>query len=210
MTGENVNPIPNALTVLRLIAGVAMFLLLAGAAGGIPFFSTYLSPETQFASQRWAFYFFVVGALTDLLDGFLARKLNAESTWGAILDPIADKILVCGTILGLFAFNIADPVIGLPCAVILFREFAVSALREAAAEKGVRVEVSLLAKAKTTIQLVALGALLLAGSWGAFNFEPLLYTAVLTIAYILICVAAIVTVWTGIAYFVAARKDLSL
>ncbi|CAL4868685.1 MULTISPECIES: CDP-diacylglycerol--glycerol-3-phosphate 3-phosphatidyltransferase [Asticcacaulis] len=208
MTGEKVNPIPNILTMLRLVFGVLMFLLLAGSAGGIPFFSTYLAPDDMFAMQRWAFYAFVIASVTDFFDGMLARKLNAESAWGAILDPIADKILVCGTILGLFAFNIADPVIGLPCALILFREFAVSALREAAAGKGFKVPVSFLAKAKTTIQLIALGALLLAGSWAAFNLPPVWYSPVQSIAYILICVAAIVTLWTGIAYFIAAKKDI--
>ncbi len=208
MTGEKVNPIPNILTSLRLVFGVVMFLLLAGAAGGIPFFSAYLPPDTQFAMQRWAFYAFVIASITDFFDGMLARKLHAESRWGAILDPIADKILVCGTILGLFAFNIADPVIGLPCALILFREFAVSALREAAAAKGFKVQVSLLAKAKTTIQLIALGFLLLSGSWAAFNLPPQYYSGMLGFSYILICVAAIVTLWTGLAYFIAARKDL--
>jgi CDP-diacylglycerol--glycerol-3-phosphate 3-phosphatidyltransferase len=128
MTGEKVNPIPNILTMIRLIGGLVMFLLLAGGTGGIPFFSAYLSPDTQFALQRWALYMFVIAALTDFFDGFLARKLHAESRWGAILDPIADKILVCGTILGLFALNTGDPVFALPSALILFREFAVSAL----------------------------------------------------------------------------------
>ncbi|MGA9658596.1 MAG: CDP-diacylglycerol--glycerol-3-phosphate 3-phosphatidyltransferase [Asticcacaulis sp.] len=207
MTGENVNPIPNILTMIRLLLGVIMFLLLAGAAGGIPFFSNYLQPDDIFRMQRWAFYAFVLASSTDFLDGWLARKLNAVSAWGAILDPIADKILVCGTILGLFAFNIADPVMGLPCALILFREFAVSALREAAADKGFKVPVSLLAKIKTTIQLVALGALLLAGSWSAFNFPPQYYSPVLALSYVLILVAAFASLWTGAAYFIAARKS---
>jgi len=208
MTGENVNPIPNILTMIRLLFGMLMFLLLAGAAGGIPFFSVMLTADTLYMMQRWAFYAFVIAAVTDFFDGYLARKLHAESTWGAILDPIADKILVCGTILGIFAFNIADPVLGLPCALILFREFAVSALREAAAGKGFRVQVSLMAKAKTTLQMVALGALLLSGSWGAFGFPPQYFTPVTNLSYILIIIAAIASVWTGIAYFVAARKEL--
>jgi len=208
MTGEKVNPIPNILTMIRLIGGLVMFLLLAGGTGGIPFFSAYLSPDTQFALQRWALYMFVIAALTDFFDGFLARKLHAESRWGAILDPIADKILVCGTILGLFALNTGDPVFALPSALILFREFAVSALREAAAAREVKIEVSLLAKAKTTIQLVALGVMLLAESWAAFNFDAGHARMVFFTGYTLLWVAAIVSVWTGAAYFIQARKDI--
>jgi CDP-diacylglycerol--glycerol-3-phosphate 3-phosphatidyltransferase len=208
MTGEKVNPIPNILTMIRLIGGLVMFLLLAGGTGGIPFFSAYLSPDTQFALQRWALYMFVIAAVTDFFDGFLARRLHAESRWGAILDPIADKILVCGTILGLFALNTGDPVFALPSALILFREFAVSALREAAATREVRIEVSLLAKAKTTVQLVALGVMLLAESWAAFNFDAANAQMVFYTGYTLLWVAAIVSVWTGAAYFIQARKDI--
>ncbi len=208
MTGEKVNPIPNILTMIRLVGGLVMFLLLAGGTGGIPFFSAYLSPDTQFALQRWALYMFVIASVTDFFDGFLARKLHAESRWGAILDPIADKILVCGTILGLFALNTGDPVFALPSALILFREFAVSALREAAASREVKIQVSLLAKAKTTIQLVALGVMLLAESWAAFNFDASNASTVFFTGYTLLWVAAIVSVWTGAAYFIQARKDI--
>lgn len=88
------NPIPNILTGVRLIAGVVMFLMLAGAMGGVPILSAYLSPADQFALQRMAFVIFVVAASTDWVDGWLARRWHAESRWGAILDPIADKVLV--------------------------------------------------------------------------------------------------------------------
>lgn len=206
MTGEQVNPIPNILTVIRLIAGIVMFCLLAGSVGGVPFLN--VNSEMLFALQRWGFYTFVVAALTDLFDGILARKLNAESQWGAILDPIADKILVCGTILGLFCINTGDPLFALPAAFILFREFAVSALRETAAAKGVKVPVSFLGKAKTAVQLVSLGALLLAQSWSAFNFPPEYATFVFSSAYILLLVAVVVSLWSGLAYFIAARKAM--
>ena len=208
MTGEKVNPIPNILTLIRLVGGVVMFLLLAGGTGGIPFFSAYLSPDTQFALQRWALYMFVIASITDFFDGFLARKLHAESRWGAILDPIADKVLVCGTIIGLFALNTGDPVFALPSALILFREFAVSALREAAAARDVQIKVSFLAKAKTTIQLVALGVMLLAGSWAAFNFDPSFAHTIFYTGYTLLWIAAAVSVWTGAAYFIQARRAI--
>ncbi len=206
MTGEKVNPIPNLLTGVRLVFGVVIFVLLAGMAGGIPFLNA--QSDMLFGMQRWSVYVFVIAALTDLFDGILARKLHAESQLGAILDPIADKILVCGTILGVFAIHSGDPWFALPAAFILFREFAVSALRETAAAKGVKVPVSFLGKIKTTIQLVALGVLLFADAWSAFGLAPDGSTAVLMTGYALVWIAAIISLWTGIAYFIAASKDL--
>ena len=206
MTGENVNPIPNLLTGVRLVFGVVIFILLAGMAGGIPFLNA--QSDMLFSMQRWSVYIFIIAALTDLFDGILARKLHAESQLGAILDPIADKILVCGTILGVFAIHSGDPWFALPSAFILFREFAVSALRETAAAKGVKVPVSFLGKIKTTIQLVALGVLLFADAWSAFGLAPDGSTVVLMTGYALVWIAAIISLWTGIAYFIAAGKDL--
>ena len=95
--------LPNILTSLRLLLGLVMFLCLAGAAGGIPYASDMLTGEQQFQLEKIAFVAFVVAGTTDFLDGWLARKLNAVSVWGAILDPIGDKILICGTILGIAA-----------------------------------------------------------------------------------------------------------
>ena len=206
MTGENVNPIPNILTMIRLIGGVVMFVLLAGSLGGIPLLT--INSDMLYAMQRWGVYVFVVAAFTDLFDGILARQLHAESRWGAILDPIADKILVCGTILGLFCIKTGDPSFALPAAFILFREFAVSALREAAGAKGISVPVSFLGKIKTTVQLVALGVLLLAESWPAFNLPLEYYDLVFVTGNLLLLGAAIISLWTGIAYFIAARKDI--
>ncbi len=208
MTGENVNPIPNILTMIRLIAGLIMFLLLAAVAGGIPLISPMATSEFQFPLMRWAFYAYLIAALTDFLDGYLARKLNAESKWGAILDPIADKILVCGTILGLFAITPGDPIFAVPAALILFREFAVSALREAAGARGISVPVSLAGKFKTGLQLVALGALLLAQSWSAFDFPPEYAEYAFLSANVLLWLAAASSIWSAVGYFAAARKDL--
>lgn len=208
MTGEKANPIPNLLTGLRLVAGMVMFLLLATVAGGVYFVSPMTSDtDTLNSLTRLAFYAFVIAAITDFFDGYLARKMKAETSWGAILDPIADKILVCGTILGLFSLG-PQPEIALPAAIILFREFAVSALREAAAGKNFRIPVSLLAKWKTTFQLVALGAQLLVQSWSAFNLDVSYLTAFNAVAFWLMWAAALITLWTGISYFRAARKSI--
>lgn len=202
--------LPNILTAGRLVLTLFMFLALAAAAGGVPFVSDQLTPDMQFGLQRWAFWAFVVAAVTDFFDGWLARKLNAETIWGAILDPIGDKVLVAGAILGLMSLG-PQPQVALPAALILFREFTVSALREVAAGKGVKLPVTMLAKWKTTLQLVALAAELLVACWAAFNLpaDPEILGPVTMLAHGLMWVAAVVTIITGVQYWEAARKALS-
>lgn len=197
--------LPNLLTGLRLVLALATFFGLAGAA----LLSERLTPATQFALERWAFIAFVVAALTDFLDGALARGLHAESLWGAILDPIADKVLVCGAILGLLALG-PNAAVAIPAALILFREFTVSALREVAAGKGVTLRVTLLAKWKTTLQLVALGAELLVAVWAAFSLpsDPAVLGPATTIAHALLWLAAVITLITGLQYWNEARRKL--
>jgi len=197
--------IPNYLTAARIIAGVLMFLFLAAAAGGAPFIGNQLTQETQLALERWALILFVLACITDFFDGWLARKLNATSVWGVILDPIGDKILICGAILGLGALGVfgTQPEIALPFAVILFREFAVSALREGAAPKGVKIPVTFLAKWKTALQMVAVFAELLVECWGAWGLpsDPDVLGNATTVAHVLLWIAAAITFWTGAEYW---------
>jgi len=202
--------LPNILTAGRLVLTLFMFLALAAVAGGVPWVSDQLTPDMQFGLERWAFWAFVVAAVTDFFDGWLARKLHAESLWGAILDPIGDKVLVCGAVLGLMALN-AQPQIALPAALILFREFTVSALREVAAGKGVRLPVTRLAKWKTTLQLVALTAELIVACWAAFDLpaDPAVQGPFTIFAHGLLWLAAIITIWTGAQYWEGARKALT-
>ena len=198
------NAIPNILTGIRLFGGVVMFLVLAGAMGGVPVLSAYLSPDQQFSLYRTGFWLFVIVAITDFLDGWLARRWNAESRWGAILDPIADKILVCGAAVGLLTSGTGAEVV-IPLGVILFREFAVSALRETIAGR-VELPVTLLAKWKTTLQLVALGAQLLTLVFlGAEDQWIPIFNA---FADFLVWLAAVVTLWTGWQYFTTARRAM--
>ncbi len=198
--------LPNALTLLRLVLSLTMFAALAvigeGLAGGevAPAVGTWLA--------RFAFAAFVVAAATDFLDGWLARRWGVVSLTGAILDPIADKILVCGAILGLLA--IRTPGVLVPGGLILFREFAVSALREVLAPRGIKLPVTFLAKSKTTLQLVALGALMGLSLWPAWRIEvpiAMLWRA-LQAAEMLLALAAVVTLWTGIDYARAAWRAL--
>lgn len=197
--------LPNLLTSARLFLALFTFFGLAGAA----LLSDRLPPSTQFALERWAFWAFVVAAVTDFFDGWLARRLDAVTLWGAILDPIADKVLVCGVILGLLTLG-PNAALAIPAALILFREFTVSALREVAAGKGVMLPVTQLAKWKTTLQLTALGAELLVACWAAFGLpdDPSVLGSATLGAHGLLWLAAVVTLITGAQYWSQAHRAL--
>lgn len=202
-TPHKPNPIPNLLTALRLVAGIVMFLLLAGTLLDASYF---LSGEDQFRIYQIAFWLFVLAAVTDWFDGFLARRWHAESRWGAILDPIADKILVTGAIVGLLASGTTSAVV-IPFGLILFREFAVSALRESLAGR-LQLPVTTLAKWKTTLQLVAIGIHMFMLAWGPTFAEAPWRPQYDLVADALVWLAALVTLWTGWQYFAKAREGL--
>jgi CDP-diacylglycerol--glycerol-3-phosphate 3-phosphatidyltransferase len=198
--------LPNILTVLRLILSLAMFAALVAIGVGLS--GQGVGPQTAVWLARFSVAAFVVAAVSDFFDGWLARRWNVVSVAGAILDPIADKILVCGAILGLLA--IGAPGVLIPGALILFREFAVSALREVLAPKGLKLPVTFLAKAKTTLQLVALGAVMVLMFWPAWRIDARIdqLRTALDAALMLLDVAAAVTLWTGIEYGRAAWRAL--
>src|SRR4051812_8918778 len=202
--------LPNILTSMRLVLALFMFVALAAAAGAVPGLADRLSPPVQFALERWAVYAFVIAAVTDFFDGWLARRLHAESVWGAILDPIGDKVLVCGAVLGLMSLG-PQPMVLLPAGLILFREFTVSALREVGAGEGVKLPVTLLAKWKTTLQLTSLAMELVVAAWGAFSLPEgtPLREGFEWAAHGLFWVAAVVTLITGFQYWEQTRKALS-
>ena len=110
---------------------------------------------------------FVICSFSDFLDGYLARKFNKESSLGKLLDPIADKILLCSTILSIILIT-NDYFIGLMGTLILIREFWVSGLREYTALNNIQgaSDVSYLAKIKTTLQFIAIGSYLFSFSYG--------------------------------------------
>jgi cardiolipin synthase len=203
--------LPNILTGLRLVLCLVNFLALLALAGTIPRLQPLHGPavETVLAIAFWSF---VVAAVTDFFDGWLARRYDAVSTVGAILDPIADKVLVCGALIGLVALGARD--VALPAGLILFREFSVSALREVLAPKGLKLPVTFLAKTKTTLQLLALAMIMGIPLFarfmpGADDIARLnTMRTVMLSAIILLWIAAAVTVWTGIEYGLAARKAL--
>jgi len=201
-----VKQLPNLLTGLRLALALGVFVALATAAQAVP--GLVATPGQQVMLEVAAFAAFVVAAITDFFDGWLARKLDATSVWGAILDPIADKVLVCAVVLGLLVLK-ASAAIVLPAGVILLREFTISALREVTAGRGIGLPVTLLAKWKTTLQLVALGGELLVLGWSGFGLPcGDAQTLVTLAAHILLWLAAAVTLITGAQYLAQARRAL--
>jgi len=152
---------------------------------------------------RWvALAVFISAAVTDILDGYLARSWGQQSSIGRMLDPIADKLLVAASLLMLAAVDTIRGWSLLAAVVILCREILVSGLREYLAELRVSVPVTRLAKWKTTGQLVAVG-FLLAGEAGD---EILPVTT--SIGLTLLWVSAIVTLYTGWDYFRAGLRHV--
>jgi cardiolipin synthase (CMP-forming) len=143
---------------------------------------------------------FIVFALTDWLDGYLARKLNQTSSFGAFLDPVADKFLVCASLLVLVHLGRANVFVAL---IIIGREIAISALREWMAQIGASrsVAVHMLGKVKTTVQMVAIPFLL---------FDGVLFGAIDTRLWgqWLIWAAAILTVWSMVYYLRKALPEI--
>ena len=143
---------------------------------------------------------FVLFALTDWLDGYLARKLNQTSAFGAFLDPVADKILICASLLVLLEQGRVGAVVAL---IIIGREIAISALREWMAHIGASrsVAVHMLGKLKTVAQMVAIPFLLYDGHLFGFIDTRLWGSA-------LMYVAAVLTVWSMIYYLRRAIPEI--
>lgn len=143
---------------------------------------------------------FVVFALTDWLDGYLARKLNQSSAFGAFLDPVADKILVCASLLILVHLTRVDVFVAL---IIIGREIAISALREWMAQIGASksVAVHMIGKIKTVVQMVAIPFLLFDGKLFGIVDTKLWGTW-------LIWVAAVLTIWSMIYYLQKAIPEI--
>jgi cardiolipin synthase len=153
---------------------------------------------------------FIMAAITDMLDGYFARSWGQQSTFGRMLDPIADKLLVSSCLLMLAADDTIRGWSLWAAIVILCREILVSGLREYLAELRVSVPVTRLAKWKTTVQLVAVG-FLLAGSAGDQVFAAVTTLEVPLVTMIgltLLWISALVTLYTGWDYFRAGVRHL--
>ncbi len=145
---------------------------------------------------------FIFAAMTDWLDGYLARSWDQVSKLGSFLDPVADKLMVV-TALILLLSDRSLPYLALPAVVIISREIMVSALREWMAEIGKRKQMAVtrLGKIKTALQMLAIILLLLykPGAWIGFAFS----------GYLLLYLAVFLTLWSMCLYLKAAWRDLS-
>jgi cardiolipin synthase (CMP-forming) len=172
--------LPNTLTVLRilLVPVFALAFMVPGETGRLS-----------------AFAIFCLAGISDALDGLAARKLRARSEFGRMLDPIADKILV-GIALMMLVYNgVLHGIELIPALVILAREILVSGLREFLATVSVSVPVTRVAKMKTVLQMISIGAMILGPS------AEKIWPRAIDLAYALMWVAAALTVYTGFAYF---------
>lgn len=183
--------LPNILTLSRITVSPVIFILLLYRPGRLMSFMSALV--------------FALAAITDFLDGYLARRLNMITSLGKFLDPLADKILVGVALIMLIPLERVQPLI---VALIIMRELLVTGLRVYAINENMIIESSRLAKYKTTFQIVAVIGLLLHYTYdlgpGALNF-PVNFQAVGTI---LLYVALVITLWTGIDYFYRFLKHV--
>ncbi len=175
--------IPNILSFIRLLL--------------IPVFVVIFYLPYDWAKFGSAFVF-VVAALTDWLDGYLARKLDQTTRFGAFIDPVADKVMVA-TALVLVVENYGSIWVTIPAITMIGREIIISALREWMAEIGKRssVAVSWVGKVKTTAQMVALILMI---------WQPHVY--IINLGYVALYVATALTYWSMYLYIHAARHDL--
>src|SRR6185312_7351481 len=196
--------LPNLLTILRIVL-VPVFALAFVLPGG--------------TARLIAFVVFCIAGLSDALDGLAARRLNAGSDFGRMLDPIADKILVAVALMMIVAegsvrqfdlnlnMNLGGLLKLVPALIILAREILVSGLREFLAGAKVSVPVTVFAKFKTTLQMIAIGAMILTPLADQF-FPGVPARSYAAVAYGLLWVAAALTVYTGYVYFRAGLRHL--
>lgn len=185
---------PNSLTLLRLVL-IPVFVL------------TYYWPSPW--SKLLTTAFFLLAAITDWLDGYLARRLNQLSAFGAFLDPVVDKLMVAAALVlllsgpGLAAHSLSDRFFAVVVLIIIGREITVSALREWMAEVGRRssVAVSFIGKVKTATQMVAIPFML----YG----RPVHHIPLFRIGELMLYLAAALTLWSMAVYLRAAWPHLT-
>lgn len=150
---------------------------------------------------QFALYLYTIASVTDYVDGFIARRLKVESRFGEMLDPIADKLLIAAVLLALASVDKSGWLFLVPALIILIREFMISGLREYLAKQNISAPVSMLAKWKTTAQILALGFLVGAPGFPGFPFAH-------EIGLTLLWIAAILTIQTGSAYVKGALRHV--
>ena len=189
LKGKVIMNLPNKLTVLRMIM-VPVFLVVLVAPLPIP------EPVMRIVAA----VIFALTSLTDMLDGKIARKYNLITDFGKLMDPLADKFLVIGAMMGILVrFDYLESVFFWAVIIVVFRELAVTAIRGIVAQKqGVALAASWLGKVKTTTQMICILSILL---------ETLIPLAPFAewhlLSYITIAVMTVMTLWSGIDYLKA-------
>ncbi|SFA89409.1 CDP-diacylglycerol--glycerol-3-phosphate 3-phosphatidyltransferase [Clostridium frigidicarnis] len=188
----------NKLTILRIFL-VPVFLVFI-AVKGIPY-GTFIATAI-----------FILAASTDKLDGYIARSRNQVTTFGKIMDPLADKLLVTAALVSLVEFQIIP---GWAAVIIIAREFAVSGLRTVAASEGIVIAASWWGKLKTVIQIVAIILLLFKVNiittygWSqTIGDNMFLGTFFDVVPEIVLYIAVVITLISGIDYFVKNKETL--
>jgi len=181
--------LPNILTISRI--------------GSIPVLIALLLFIDDPVGSWLAFSAYTYACITDFFDGYLARAWHQSSAFGRFLDPIADKLLVASVLLVLVGINRVSDITVIPAAIILCREILVSGLREFLAELRVPLPVSVLAKWKTAMQMLALGFLLVGPSGP--DFGPLTTTEIGVYG---LWGAALLTLITGYDYFIVGLRHI--
>jgi CDP-diacylglycerol--glycerol-3-phosphate 3-phosphatidyltransferase/cardiolipin synthase len=170
----------------------------------IPVFITvfYVSDDTVSLHNKHMVgtILFLLAAITDWLDGYLARYLNQMSAFGAFLDPVADKLMVSAALIVLLKLGYVDEIVAF---IIIGREIAISALREWMAQLGnsKSIAVSMLGKIKTTFQMVAILFLL--------YHESILSIPIEKLGTLLIYIAALLTLWSMVYYLMLAMPQIT-
>ena len=188
--------LPNKLTILRIVM-IPVFMA---------FFFLTMIPYNYFIAA----IVFVLAAATDFLDGYIARKYHLVTNLGKFLDPIADKVLVStALILKLTVDAILTPLYSIADTVNLSRELIVSGFRMVAASRGLVLAADKIGKVKTVFQDLAI-FVLLAGYdfFGVFDSSPDSVNPINVAGLVLLVIAAVLTIWSGVSYIVKNREVL--
>ena len=183
--------LPNKLTLLRVIL--------------VPFFVAFLLISQIPYHYPLALLVFAVAAITDALDGNIARKHGLVTTFGKFLDPLADKVLVLSALICFISLGVCSPVVVI---IVVTREFLVTSLRLVAAADGTVIAASIYGKVKTVVQMVSIVAILLLFSVNEIGNLGL-ESAIEMTGNILIWITAVVTVISGIDYLVKNRSCIN-
>ena len=198
--------IPNLLTILRVVM-IMIFVLLAANAGQVFFLPPGGMPERIYAIRLTAYILAILAGTTDLLDGYLARRWNQITDFGALMDPLADKIFITATMLMAVEYQLMHAWI---VVLVISREFMVTGLRTMAAKRGIVISADRWGKLKTALQMVMLA--LAGGSWvGWYDLHHAVWKiggmkiAVWNVWIAFLTGIVLVTVLSGLGYFVRFR-----